>query len=95
MQLAVSAGVNFPLLWAQDAMGAHPDPAPPARVGVRFQRFAGDLRRSLHERRQGVRRDFFDTLAYGAGAHHSVANIRDLRPGFVYLREALRDIWFG
>ncbi len=95
MQLAVSAGVNFPLLWAQDAIGAHPDPAPPARVGIRFQRFAGDLRRSLHERRDGVRRDFFDTLAYGVGAHHSVASIRDVRPGFVYLREALRDMWFG
>jgi predicted ATP-grasp superfamily ATP-dependent carboligase len=92
MQLAVAAGIDFPRLWAEDATGRDPQPAPAARVGVRFQRIGGDLRRAMFERRGGVARDVLDTLAYGARAHHSVASVRDPRPGFVYLRHALREL---
>ena len=53
MQLAVAAGMDFPRLWAEDATGHNPEPSPAARVGVRFQRIGGDLRRALKERRGG------------------------------------------
>jgi predicted ATP-grasp superfamily ATP-dependent carboligase len=92
MQLAVAAGVDFPRLWAEDATGRHPEPAPPARVGVRFQRIGGDLRRALVVRQGGVLHDVLDTALYGARAHHSIASVRDIRPGFVYLRDALREL---
>ena len=53
MELAQKAGINFPDLWASDATGREVCAAPPARVGVHFQRFGGDMRRANVERRGG------------------------------------------
>lgn len=92
MQLAVAAGVDFPRLWAEDATGHHPEPSAAARVGVRFQRIGGDLRRALQGRRGGRARDVLDTLAYGARAHHSITSMRDPRPGFIYLRHSVHEL---
>ncbi len=86
MQLAVSAGVDFPALWAADATGRAVEPAPPARVGVRFQRLGGDMRRAVSERSNGLWHDVANTLSFAQGASHSILRVKDPRPAFVYLR---------
>ena len=86
LALAVGAGVDFPALWAADAMGQAPEPSPPARVPVRFQRLGGDLRRAIKERRGGLWRDVANTISHAPTAVHSTLRANDLHPAYTYLR---------
>lgn len=86
LSLAVAAGANLPAAWAAVATGREPPPRQEARAGVRYHWIEGDLRRALRERRGGLLRDVAGTLAYAAGASHSVLRLRDPRPGLRYTR---------
>jgi predicted ATP-grasp superfamily ATP-dependent carboligase len=92
MELAQKAGINFPDLWASDATGRQVCTAPPARVGVHFQRFGGDMRRANAERRGGLWHDMLETLAYAPTATHSVFRIDDLRPLSMYLKRVYSEL---
>ena len=85
MELAVAAGVDLPTLWALDATRRPVAPAPEARVGVRFQRLGGDLRRALADRSRRTAGSVLGTLGYAWGAHHSTLRLRDPRPALEYL----------
>lgn len=63
MPLADVAGTGMLDRWLREAIGrAVPPHAPPARVGLRYQNRADDLRRALRERRGSRLRDIADTL---------------------------------
>ena len=84
LALAISAGANFPALWADAAIGRpteHVDAAP----GYRYQWLWGDLRRASVERRGGLARDLFQTIRFAPGATHSVWGRRDSAPTAHYL----------
>jgi predicted ATP-grasp superfamily ATP-dependent carboligase len=80
LQLAVSAGVNFPDLWARMATGRPVDGRVQAPGGVRYQWLEGDLKRALVQRRGGLVRDVAGTLRYAVGARHSLWSPRDPGP---------------
>jgi predicted ATP-grasp superfamily ATP-dependent carboligase len=80
----IAAGINFPALWACVATGRDYGDVSPARMGVRFQWFEGDIQRALIERRGGLVRDLTDTLLYARGAVHGVWSPRDPMPSFRY-----------
>lgn len=85
MELAVAAGVDLPTLWADDATGRPVTPAAPARAGVRFQRFGGDLRhaiRTTDRRRVGA---VVEVVGYALGARHSTLRVSDPRPALAYV----------
>lgn len=69
--LAIAAGVNFPALWADLALGRAPASPVVARPGVGFQLFMTDLRRARVECRGGLVRDVLNTIAYAPRAARS------------------------
>jgi predicted ATP-grasp superfamily ATP-dependent carboligase len=80
LALAMKAGVDFPLMWAQLALGQDP-PEPARRVrAVRYQWLEGDLRRALVERRGGLATDVWDCLRYARGAAHATWSFADPAP---------------
>lgn len=83
LSLAVAAGVNFPALWAQLAMGRPPRGRHDAAPGIRYQWLPGDLRGALTDRAR--RREALDALRSARGSVHSVASIRDPRPALHYV----------
>lgn len=78
LALAIAAGVNFPALSADLAIGRRADGGDGA-PGVRYQWLLGDLRRAAQERRGGLARDLAGTVRF-AGAAHSLASISDPAP---------------
>ncbi len=87
LALAVAAGVNFPALWAQLAMG-RPAERRDAAPGIRYQWFAGDLRGALTERDR--RPEALAAFRSARGSVHSVASVRDPRPALRFVRQMLR-----
>jgi predicted ATP-grasp superfamily ATP-dependent carboligase len=87
LALAVAAGVNFPVLWAQLAMG-RPAERRDAAPGVRYQWFAGDLRGALTEPSRGS--EALEAIRSARGSVHSVASVRDPRPALRFVRQMLR-----
>ena len=88
----IAAGINFPALWACVATGRDYGEVSPARMGVRFQWFEGDIQRALIERRGGLVRDLADTLLYTRGAVHGVWRMSDPMPSFRYWQYYLRRV---
>jgi predicted ATP-grasp superfamily ATP-dependent carboligase len=88
----IAAGINFPALWACVATGRDYGEVSPARMGVRFQWFEGDLQRALIERRGGLVRDLADTLLYARGAVHGVWRLSDPWPSVRYWQYYLRRV---
>jgi predicted ATP-grasp superfamily ATP-dependent carboligase len=88
MALAGRAGVNVAATWARLAIGRAVSPAPPQRVGARFQWFNRDLAASRHaEGLKGMAR----ALALAPRSAHSMVARDDLSPLLrVYLPEAVR-----
>lgn len=85
--LAIAAGADLPLGWAQDALG-RPTGASDARPGVRYQWLEGDLRRAWRSRaRIG---DTVDALRYARGATHSIMARDDMRPALWHLGQLAR-----
>lgn len=91
LQLAVDAGVDFPLLWASSALGFPIAPGI-ARAGVRYHWLEGDLRRARVERRGGVVRDVLGCLRYAPGATHSIWRRDDPRPALRWSATLLRRL---
>ncbi len=93
LSLAIGAGVNFPVLWADSALGRPAAVAGAARVGVRYHWLGGDVRRAVRERRGGLVRDVGGSLAWGLSAVHPVWSVRDpspaLRSGITFVRHRL------
>lgn len=85
--LAIAAGVDLPVLWAETALGRSGLPLRSARVGVRYQALEEDLRRAAVEHRGGLAADFVDCLRYAPGAVHSTWSLYDPMPT---LRRAAR-----
>ena len=81
LALAVGAGVNLPAMWAAMATGRAVRRSPPARVGVRYQWFLGDVRRSLSERPRRRAREVLESARYARGAVQSVSRVSDPLPG--------------
>jgi predicted ATP-grasp superfamily ATP-dependent carboligase len=88
----IAAGINFPALWACVATGRDYGDVSPARMGVRFQWFEGDIQRALIERRGGLVHDLADTLLYARGAVHGVWRMGDPMPSFRYWQYYLRRV---
>jgi len=78
--LAIAAGANLPVLWAQLALGQRPTEPIVARPGVRFQELESDLRRARVERRAGILDDVLDTVAYAPRAAHGCLSVTDPWP---------------
>jgi predicted ATP-grasp superfamily ATP-dependent carboligase len=89
---SIAAGTNFPALWACIATGRDYGDVPPARLGVRFQWFEGDLQRALIERRGGLLRDVAGTLLYARGAVHGVWRGNDPMPSIRYWQYYLQRV---
>ncbi len=68
IELAIAAGANLPVIWAELAQGRAPAEPVMARPGVGFQRLPTDLRRARVERRHGLALDVLDTVAYAPRA---------------------------
>lgn len=87
VELAIAAGVDFPVLWGALALGRNIPSTYVGKPGVRYQWLEGDLRRALRERRGGLGRDLFDCLVTASRSHHSVWSLKDPSPA---LRHASR-----
>jgi predicted ATP-grasp superfamily ATP-dependent carboligase len=85
LSLATAAGPNLPAAWANIAT-ERPVDIEEARTGVRYQWFAGDVRRALVERRGGLQEDLLSCISYARGAAHSVWSVRDPGPAVSYAR---------
>ena len=89
MALAVGAGVNMPAMWAALATGRTVEPCAPARLGVRYQWFLGDVRRSLSGGPLRSASGAIDSVRYARGAVQSVTRLNDPLPGVRQLWEAV------
>lgn len=89
MQLAIAAGVDVPVLWAEQVHGSLPDARPPrtARPGVHYQWLEGDLRRSVA---LGGAGRVAGSLLHAGRAHHSIWSHRDPRPAVSHVAELVR-----
>jgi predicted ATP-grasp superfamily ATP-dependent carboligase len=100
LQLAVDAGIDFPHLTCQLALGRRPDAPPTYRVGVKSRWFLGDLDHvllrllnrdcdlSLPDRAPSRWRTLLDFLkSTGTGTHDQVARTDDPRPFLHELRQ--------
>jgi predicted ATP-grasp superfamily ATP-dependent carboligase len=85
LALALGAGVNFPAAWAAMATGRAASLPTEARVGVRYQWFYGDLRRSVDRRSRGLVGRLAAPFRFAPGAVQSVFEWSDPLP-------ALREI---
>lgn len=91
LALARAAGADLPVLWARLALDlAVPAPVS-ARVGIRYQSLEEDLRRAMVERRDGLRRDLWETLRYAHGAVHSTWSGGDRGPAMWRTRELVNS----
>ena len=105
LQLAVDAGVDFPYLAWQLALGHRPEIAPSYRVGVKSRWLLGDLDHLLT--RLGTRdrdlqlpdlassklRTLIDFFKFaGPDLHYEVINREDLRPFFYECRQWVRAL---
>lgn len=103
LQLAISSGVDFPVIAVAVANGTPPEPVFSYRVGVRNRWFLGDLDALgtvlLHRRsnlnlpkgypsRARLAWDFMHLL--GRDLHYEVWSLSDPRPGLLELRHWLR-----
>lgn len=88
--LAIAAGVDLPVLWADLALGRRPSAPVVGEPGCRFQDLETDLHRARRERRGGLVRDLLDTLVYAPRAAHSCLSLRDPGPAADQLRAAVR-----
>jgi hypothetical protein len=91
LPLAVTAGANLPSIACRAATGQVPDETVRGRPGIRYRWLDGDVRRLLHDVRQG-------TLTPGAavqamrprrGTAHSIESLRDPGPLATRLLDAL------
>ena len=105
LQLAVDAGVDFPTLSVQLALGQAPAVAPSYREGVRSRWLLGDvdqlllrLRRSpgelqLPETAPGRARAVWQFLQFcGRNLHYEIESMNDPGPGLYELREYVRAL---
>lgn len=90
LSLAVEAGANLPLAWANLLLGVRPEGVD-ARVGATYQWLYGDVRRAFVERRGGLLRDVIGCAVTATGAAHSVWNLRDLAPAAVHATQLIRQ----
>lgn len=86
LALAVAAGVNFPVLWAQLAMGRPIERCRDATPGIRYQWLAGDLLGALTETERSPGLEVLGALRSARGSVHSVASVRDPRPALRFVR---------
>lgn len=90
IQLAVSAGVDFPRLWVEAAAGRRPSSPPvTARAGVQYQWLEGDLRRSLARRSV---RELVGCLTAAPRSTHSTLSLHDPSPALAQGRELGRRL---
>jgi predicted ATP-grasp superfamily ATP-dependent carboligase len=93
LSLAITAGINFPAIWADLATGRAVAPVAEGRVGVRYHWLGGDLRRALHERDGGLVRDLGASLGRSVNAVNPIWSARDPLPtiscGAAFLRNRL------
>jgi predicted ATP-grasp superfamily ATP-dependent carboligase len=80
LALAVSAGVNFPALWALLATHRPLPPIAPPVIGRRYQWFSRDLRASVEQSGGRPLRGARDSLAVSLGSTHSVWQMTDPWP---------------
>jgi predicted ATP-grasp superfamily ATP-dependent carboligase len=91
LQLAIDAGVDFPWLAYQLAMGTGTDPAETYRVGVRNRWLLGDVDHVYLSWKEAGWRAMFRALggfltAFGTATRHEVDRWDDFRPFIVELR---------
>jgi predicted ATP-grasp superfamily ATP-dependent carboligase len=90
MALAVRAGVDFPVLWA-DLLRGHATRTPVhARVGVVYQWLEGDLRRAVQQPDVSRRSDVMNALRAAPRAVHATVARDDLRPAGAHVAALLR-----
>lgn len=105
LQLAVDAGVDFPRLLVEAALGQSPSPVSPYQVGTRSRWFLGDLDHlllrllrnydtsALPPGSGGRLRALWDfVFTCFPGSRNEVLRIGDPRPGFRELREWARRL---
>ena len=105
LQLAIDAGINFPYLICQLALGQPPDVASTYRVGVKSRWLLGDLDHLLSRMRYSDRdldlpdgapsktRALLDFLKFtGPGLRYEVVDRDDLRPFLYELRKYANDL---
>lgn len=90
LALAVRAGADFPVAWAQLATGAGPGGRVASRPGVRYQWLGGDVRRALAQREGGLPADLARTLARAPGSAHALWSVRDPQPRLRRVARLLR-----
>jgi hypothetical protein len=94
LESAMAAGVNFPVIWAELALGLR---QPPVRIegksGVRYQWLEGDLSRAIRERRGGLMVDVMDCLRVAPSAHHAVWRRGDPTPAVRSLVRVAAVAW--
>jgi predicted ATP-grasp superfamily ATP-dependent carboligase len=86
LALAVAAGVNFPVLWAQLATGRPVERRVDATPGIRYQWLAGDLLGALTETERSPGLEVLGAVRSARGSVHSVASFRDPRPALRFVR---------
>ena len=93
LPLAVAAGANLPAIAADVAAGRPgPDSLVRGRAGVRYRWLEGDLRRLLHDRREGRLSpgETVRALLPRRGTAHSVESLRDPGPAAARLVDIVR-----
>jgi predicted ATP-grasp superfamily ATP-dependent carboligase len=92
LPLAVAAGANLPAIACDAAAGRYSAGVVRARPGVRYRWLEGDVRRVLHDLREGILplRAAGGALLPRAGTAHSVESLRDPGPGLVRLMDVAR-----
>ncbi|MGH2902538.1 MAG: ATP-grasp domain-containing protein [Solirubrobacteraceae bacterium] len=88
LALALAAGVNLPAIWGRMAAGRPiVEPAPEARVGVRYQWLGGDLRASCAGASGFARvRGVLGSILHAPGSTHSIWRMTDPWPAIAILR---------
>jgi predicted ATP-grasp superfamily ATP-dependent carboligase len=80
LALALTAGINFPVAWAELALAGACTSRLSPHYGVRFQWLEGDIRRAFIERRKGLVIDTADSIGFALSAAHSVWSHEDPLP---------------
>jgi predicted ATP-grasp superfamily ATP-dependent carboligase len=78
--LALAAGINFHDLWGRMATGREWKRPAPATVGLHYQWFEGDIRRSMVARDMSLPLKLWNCIRYGFGATHPIWERSDPRP---------------
>lgn len=90
LELAIRAGADFPVAWADLATGAGPGARVVSRPGVRYQWLGGDVRRALAQRQGGLPADLARTGAWALGSAHALWAVRDPEPRVRRMARLLR-----